>query len=403
MGGTTISRRLARLRSLMAPTTRFLERSFYADLADKPGISNLALGNPHEMPLPALVEAFQHAIVPQNKDWYAYKMSEPKSQQVVAASLRASHGMAFEPDDILMTNGAFAALAVSLGAVVDPGDEVIFVSPPWFFYEAQIAFAGAAPVRVRVNPDTFDLDLDAIDRALSPRTRALIINSPHNPTGKIYSSSTLQGLSRLLREAGERTGRAIYLLSDESYNHIVYDNRAYPSPTAYYSHSLLLYTYGKTLLAPGQRIGYIALSPAMPERETLRDALSTTQLLTGYAFPNALLQHALPELESLSIDVAHLQDKRDWLVGALRGMGYEVHLPEGTFYLLPRSPWADDWAYAELLAEHDILVLPGTVTEMPGHFRLSLTASDEMIRQALPGFEAALRQARERPAGADDK
>ncbi len=119
-------------------------------------------------------------------------------------------------------------------------------------------------------------------------------------------------------------------------------------------------------------------------------------LLTGYAFPNALLQHALPDLNKLSIDVAHLQQKRDRLVGTLRNMGYAVHLPEGTFYLFPQSPWEDDWAFAELLAEHNILSLPGSVTEIPGYFRLSLPASDEMIDRALPGFEAALRQARER-------
>jgi aspartate aminotransferase len=154
----------------------------------------------------------------------------------------------------------------------------------------------------------------------------------------------------------------------------------------------LIYTYGKTLLTPGQRVGYIALSPTMPQRERLREALYIAQLVTGFAFPNALLQHALSDLEKLSIDVRHLQHKRDWLVGALRRMGYELHTPEGTFYLLVRSPLVDDLAFIELLAEHDIFCLPGKVLEMPGYFRLSLTANDEMIEQSLSGFAATIKR-----------
>lgn len=159
---------------------------------------------------------------------------------------------------------------------------------------------------------------------------------------------------------------------------------------AFYPDSLLLYTYGKTLLAPGQRIGYIALPPSMPGREPLREALFTAQLLTGWAWPNALLQHALEDIEPLSIDIPRLEAKRDWMVAELRRMGYRVHSPEGTFYLLPRSPIPDDWAFTERLAEHDILCLPGEVVEMPGYFRISLTANEAMIERALPGFERAI-------------
>jgi aspartate aminotransferase len=186
------------------------------------------------------------------------------------------------------------------------------------------------------------------------------------------------------------------LLSDEAYSRILFDGREFPSPTAFYPHSLLLYTYGKTLLTPGQRLGYIALPPTMPGREMLRGALFMAQLVTGFAFPNALLQHALADLDKLSIDIAHLQRKRDRLVGALRDMGYDLHTPEGTFYLMVRSPIEDDWAFIETLAEHDILCLPGVVVEAPGFFRISLTASDEMIEGSLPGFAAALREASRR-------
>ncbi len=332
--------------------------------------------------------------MPHDKGWFAYKLSEPNSRETVSRSLSAWRGIDFAAEDILMTTGAFAGLFAALWTLVEAGDEVIFNSPPWFFYEAQILAVGGRPVRVRVDPATFDLDLDAIAGAITDRTRAIIVNSPNNPTGRIYPPETLQALADLLADASARHGHPIYLLSDEAYSRIIYDGRAYPSPTAYYPYTLLIYTYGKTLLSPGQRIGFIALPPAMPEREPLRDALMGALLLIGFAFPNALLQHALPDLDRLSIDIGQLQARRDWLVGALREQGYELHSPEGAFYLLPRAPIADDWEFVRILARHNILCLPGTVVEMPGYFRISLTGSDAMIRRALPGFERALDEAR---------
>lgn len=384
------SERVKRLQNFIGPIFRYITQSSYPSKVGQTGVADFVFGNPHDMPLPDVSAALQRWSEPQNKDWFAYKMNEDKAQAHVAASLQESRGLAFEPQDIFLTNGAFAALGVALMATVDPGDEVIFISPPWFFYEAYIAASGARPVRVKIKLETFDLDLEAIEAALTPRTKAIIINSPNNPTGKIYPPETLKALARLLETASQKNGRAIYLLSDEAYSRIIYDGRSYVSPSAFYSGSLLLYTYGKTLLTPGQRIGYIALSPTMPGREDLRDALFTAQVLMGYAFPNALMQYALPDLEPLSIDIPRLQKKRDYLVTQLKRMGYDVHSPEGTFYLLPRSPMADDWAFTELLARENILCLPGEVVEMPGYFRISLTANESMIEAALPGFAKAL-------------
>jgi aspartate aminotransferase len=336
------------------------------------------------------VEALGRWSVPRNKDWYAYKNNEVESQAVVAADLRERRGLPFEDQDIFLTNGAFAALSVTLCTILNPGDEVIFISPPWFFYEALIVTYDGQPVRVMADRETFDLDLEAIAGAITERTRAIIINSPNNPTGKIYPPSTLSGLADLLTAASEKNGRPIYLLSDEAYSRIVFDARDYPSPVTFYPNSFLLYTYAKTLLTPGQRIGYIALPPTMPDREALRQAIFGAQVVTGWSFPNALLQHALPDLERLSIDIPHLQHKRDRLVGALREIGYSLHMPEGTFYLMVRAPWQDDSAFLELLASHNILCLPGAVVEVPGYFRISLTANDSMIERSLPGFAAAM-------------
>jgi aspartate aminotransferase len=391
---TQMSQRAQAFYAATRHVFEFLTESPYATRASEPGISNFAVGNPQEMPLARFVEALQQNVTPRNKDWYAYKMSERPSQEIVAASLRQRRGLPYEPDNILMTNGAFAALSVALHGLIDPGDEVIFISPPWFFYEALIITVGAVPVRVKVNMETFDLDVNAIAAAITPKTRAIIVNSPNNPTGRIYPPETLRQLAMVLTEAGSRNGRAIYLLSDEAYSRILFDGATFHSPAEYYSNTLLLYTYGKTLLTPGQRIGYIAVHPSMQERESVQMALLAGQLMVGYAFPNALLQHALPELDKLSIDIEHLQEKRDWMVDALRGMGYQVHVPQGTFYLLPRSPMPDDLAFTHFLAEQDILCLPGVIAEMPGYFRISLTANDDMIERALPGFEKALQRAK---------
>lgn len=393
---TPYSQRIAAIQAAMSPFMRFYTEAPWLQRADDPRVNNFVFGNPHEMPLHSFVTTLQHWSVPQNKDWFAYKNNEPAAQAFVATMLRERHRLPFEADDIFLTNGGFAALAVTLTAIIDPGDEVIFISPPWFFYEALITASGGVPVPVAMSRTTFDLDLAGIEAAITERTRAIIINSPHNPTGKIYAAVTLQRLGHLLSAASARNDRTISLLSDEAYSRIVFDDQTFTSPTAFYPASFLLYTYGKTLLTPGQRIGYIALAPTMPNREALRGALFTAQITNGWAFPNALLQHALPDLERLSIDIAHLQQKRDRMVTALRAVGYELHAPEGTFYMLVRSPLDDDRAFVDLLAEYDIFCLPRVVVNLPGYFRISLTASDVMIERALPGFAAAFQEARRR-------
>lgn len=375
-----------------APLLTFFLESRWAHRQGEPGICDFVVGNPHEPPIPAFGEALARWSAPRRHNWYAYHLSDPDAQEIVAAALRERLGIPFAPEDVSMTNGAFAGLSAAMRAVVDPGDEVIYNLPPWFFYETLIRGAGAEPVRVPVRRDDFDLDLDAIAVAITPRTRGIVVNSPNNPTGRIYPEATLRALAAILTEASARNGRSIYLFSDEAYSRIVFDGRRFISPVGFYPHSFLIYTYGKTLLTPGQRLGYIALPPAMPDREQMRDALLMAQVNCGYAFPNALLQHALPDIEPLSIDVGHLQRKRDRMVAALRSFGYDLHLPEATFYLLPRSPIPDDTAFAERLAERDVFVLPGALADIPGYFRISLTANDDMIDRALPVFAAAIRE-----------
>ncbi|MBW3651862.1 MAG: aminotransferase class I/II-fold pyridoxal phosphate-dependent enzyme [Actinobacteria bacterium] len=393
MTDTPLSGHIQASHAAFGPFMDFLATSRWTSRAGSPGICDFAAGNPQDMALPAYVEAIREASIPRSPDWFAYKGNEGPAREAAAASLRQRLGIDFESDDVFLTKGASTALAIAMATLVRPGDEVIFSSPPWFFYESMIAFSHGVPVRVKVDLSSFDLDVDAIGAAITPRTRAVIVNSPNNPTGRIYPPPTLERLAQVLTSASEANGRPIYLLSDEAYNRILFEGAHFTSPTSYYRHSMLLYSYGKTLLAPGQRLGYLALPPSMPGREEMRKALLVSQF-SGYGVPDAVLQHALPAIEPLCIDLARLQRRRDVMVEALRECGYEVHVPEGTFYLLPRCPTPDDAAFTERLAADDVFVLPGHIVELPGYFRISLTASDEMVERSLPRFAAAIEAVR---------
>jgi aspartate aminotransferase len=377
-----------RMHDSAAPFLRFYSGPF-SRLNAEPDVANFAVGNPQQMPLPDYVSALQRALVPQDKDWFAYKISEPTSQRTVAATLARRTGLDWDPADVAMTNGGFAAIAVAMRTLVDPGDEVIFLSPPWFFYEMLILAAGGEPVRVTLDPPAFDLDVERIAAAIGPRTRAVMVNSPHNPSGRVYTADDLRRLAEALTGASARVGHPIWIVSDEPYNRILFDGRDFTSPAQVYAHTLITYSYGKTLLAPGQRIGFITVPPTLAERAEIRDEVFIQQLAGGFAFPNALLQHALADLEKLSIDIGALERRRDRLVPALRDMGYECSMPEGTFYAMARSPVPDDVAFGDTLARHRVLVLPGTIVEVPGWFRISLTASDEMVEDGIPRFAAA--------------
>ena len=396
MNPSAVSHHIQNLMQQIDPVYKFVTDSAHARRIGDPTLLDFVYGNPHEMPLAEYTQALVRWVEPKNKDWFAYTNNDPAAQKIVARTLQRTHGLPFRAEDISMTSGSFGALAAAMGALIDPWDEVIFISPPWFFYESMITKHYGVPIRVKCDPHTYDLDLKAIEAAISPRTRAIIVNSPNNPTGRIYPEASLKALADLLAQASQNNGRPVYILSDELYNRILFDGRKFYSPAAYYPYTLLIYTYGKTLLAPGQRIGYIALPPSMPDRELVNGSIFVSQLTGGWLFPNALLQHALPDLEELSIDIPHLQARRDRVVGSLREMGYELTNPEGTFYILVRSPLEDDMAFINLLAEENIYCLPGVVFEMPGYFRISLTANDQMVEKALPGFEKALQAARVR-------
>ncbi|MGC3999530.1 MAG: aminotransferase class I/II-fold pyridoxal phosphate-dependent enzyme [Anaeromyxobacter sp.] len=368
----------------------FYFSSRYGERRGDPTIADFTFGNPHELPLPGLVTAIREGAVPQDENWFAYKTSEEVPQAFLAEAVGRELDLPFEPPDLALTAGAFGAISVALRLILDAGDEVVFSEPGWFCYEPMLLQADAVPRPVALRPPRFDLDLQAIDAAIGPKTRMVIVNTPHNPTGRMYGREELGGLAELLERASRRIGHRVFLLSDEPYRRIRFDGRAFTSPAAVYPWTLIAYSYGKVLLAPGQRLGYLALSPLMPaaDRQPLRDALFASQMALGWCFPNAVMQYAVPALERLSIDVAALARRRDALSEALGRGGHQVLPPEGTFYLWVR--WGGDperqW---NALADHGVFVMPGAIMKQPGYFRISLTASDAMVAQALPHLARA--------------
>jgi aspartate aminotransferase len=391
-GPATTSARAARVQAAVPfrQMFDFRMRSGYAERRLEPGVVDLTFGDPHEMQQDGYVEALREAAVPRDELWFAYKQSEPAAQEAAAASLERVVPLDWTAGDLRMTTGGFGAITVAMKVLADPGEEVVYTLPPWFLYEPLALEAGLVPVKVKAREPSFDLDLDAIAAAITGRTRIVIVNSPNNPTGRIYSPDTLRALARLLDDASERHGRRIWIVSDEPYNRIVFSGNEFHSPAEFYEQTVIGYSYGKTLLAPGQRLGYLAVPPGVAGREELLEAVDMMQIAAGWLFPNAVMQHATPRLEQLSHDLAGLEAKRDRTVAGLREAGYEVATPQGTFYLWVRSPVADDQAFTADLAERGVLVMPGAIFETPGWFRICLTATADSLEAALPRLRDAM-------------
>ena len=385
-----VARRTHLADGVFAAVRDFYVSSRYAEHRDDPDTCDFTFGNPQEMPLDGLVSAIRDHAVPQDKNWFAYKTSEQAPQAFLADRVGRELRLSFEPADIALTTGAFAAIMVVFRLVLDASEEAVFSEPAWFCYEPMLLAADAVPRKVRLKSPDFDLDLGAIDAAIGPKTRLVIVNSPHNPTGRIYGRDVLEALSDLLDRASARFGRRIFLLSDEPYRRLRFDGRDFVSPAAIYPWTFISYSYGKVLLAPGQRLGYLALSPLMPlsDRQALRDVMFSAQMALGWCFPNAVMQYAVPELEQLSIDQKALARRRDRLTEALTRAGFQVLRPEGTFYLWSKWPVGDPERHWNALADSKVFVMPGSIMSSPAHLRISLTASDRMIERALPVFAA---------------
>lgn len=364
----------------------FLRDSPVVARRGRPGVADLLFGDPHDPALPGIAEALHAQVDASARAGYRYVHHVPDARHAATLALARRTGLAFETDDLYLTAGAFQGLIISLQAFCDPGTEVVFLNPPWFYYRSMIKSLGAIPRGVDLEPDGWTVPFDRLAASIGPRTRALLLNSPHNPTGRVLSDDELARIADILSDASRRLGRQIPIISDESYARIVYGRDHAPTVARHYPATVVVYTYGKTLLAPSLRLGYVALAPGFPDSRRLGRMFDAIQPFAGWLLPAGLIQRALPALEELCIDIDRLERRRDRLVDALRQGGYRVTPAEGTFYMLVESPDPDDEAYSRALERRDVLVLPGSTLEAPGTFRVSLTASDAMIERACALF-----------------
>ncbi|WP_448383666.1 pyridoxal phosphate-dependent aminotransferase [Desulfosoma sp.] len=361
--------------------------------ADK--VFDFSLGNPNVPPPPSVKRALLRVIENGVGTLHSYMPNAglPETREKLAAYLTREHGVPMTADHVIMTCGAAGALNVILKALLDPGDEVVVPAPFFVEYGFYAENHGGTLKTVPTTSD-FSLDLEALEAAVGLKTKVVLINSPNNPTGQLYSADALKALGELLRGKSRAVGHPIYLVSDEPYRKIVYTAEKPPSIFQCYENALIATSFSKDLSLPGERIGYAALHPEADDQDAVQGALVLANRILGFVNAPALMQWILPDLLEESVDVALYRAKRDKLYAGLKKAGYECFEPPGAFYLFPKSPLADDVAFVRLLVEEKILAVPGSGFGGPGYFRLAYCVADETIERALPGFAQAMDEAR---------
>ena len=309
----------------------------------------------------------------------------PQVCEAIAKTVSNEQQAAVTGQEIIMTVGAAGALNVTLKAILDPGDEVISPAPCFVEYHFYSDNHGGVFKTAACHPD-HTLDMTALGEVITERTKAVLINSPNNPTGQVYSADSLTQLGQLLREKSAHYGRTIYLISDEPYRRIIFDGLQVPAIFPTYENSIIATSYSKDLSIPGERIGYVAVNPKAEHRQQLLDGMALTNRILGFVNAPALMQRVIARVQGASVDSSAYQRKRDLLCDGLADAGYEFVTPPGAFYLFPSTPIPDDVAFVKDLQQELILTVPGSGFHGPGHFRISFCVEDEVITRALPGF-----------------
>ncbi len=357
-------------------------------------VYDFSLGNPNVPPPPVVNERILEVIQKNVPGMHSYMPNAGllETRTAVAQYLAQEHDFPLTADWIIATCGAAGALNIILKALLDSGDEVL-VPAPYFVEYGFYADNHGGSLKVVPTKSDFTLDLQAIENAIGPETKVLLINSPNNPSGQIYSASSLQQLGAMLNRKGAELGRPVYLVSDEPYRKIVYDGVSVPCILKYYPHSIMATSYSKDLSLPGERIGFAAVNPAADQGKEIMGAMTLANRILGFVNAPALMQRAISSLQGVCVDVGAYARKRDMLVTALKSFGYELINPPGAFYLFPRSPLPDDVDFVKLLQEENILTVPGSGFGGPGYFRIAYCVADETIERSLPGFERAIKKA----------
>ena len=311
-----------------------------------------------------------------------------ETRSAIAAVLAEESGLPFQEDHIVMTVGAAGGLNVILKALLDEGDEVIVPSPYFVEYRFYIDNAGGT-LRLVDTKEDFSLDVDAIERAIHKNTKAVLINSPNNPTGVVYSRESLEALGMVMERKSRELGKTLYLISDEAYKRLVYDHITLPVIFHYYPHTLRVISHSKDLALAGERIGYIAISPKCEEIDELVSALVFANRTLGFVNAPALMQRLVASLQKNSVNIHAYEERRDLFYNGLTAFGYHVVKPQGAFYLFPKAPIEDEVSFTRELQKKRILVVPGRGFGKPGHFRIAYCVDKAKIEKALPGFKEA--------------
>lgn len=350
-------------------------------------VFDFSLGNPNIEPPAQFKEALIQAaaaVIP-NKHGYMPNAGYPDTRKAVAAYQSSIRGVPLAFNNIIMTCGAGGALNVILKALLNPNEEVIVPTPCFVEYRSYVDNAGGVTKFVKTKSD-FSLDLEAIAAAITEKTKIVLINSPNNPTGKVYDGAAIKGLANVLRDKSRALGEDIYLISDEPYTDIVYDGAEVPSVLAAYESSIIATSYSKSLSLPGERIGYLAINPAMKGVGTVIDAAILCNRILGFVNAPALMQRVIVNLQGAQVAVAEYKRKRDLLCDGLAALGYKFVKPAGAFYLFPQSPIEDDVLFVKALLQEKIICVPGSGFCGPGFFRISYCVEDRTIINSMVGF-----------------
>ncbi len=350
-------------------------------------VFDFTLGNPEEDPPVEVMAALRRQVEanPPASHGYMPNAGFPQVRQALAARLGCKTGLDFTPQHLLMTVGSAGAINTVLKAMLDPGDEVIVPAPCFSEYQFYIANHSGKMVTVATRED-FSLDVAAVAAAITARTRAIILNSPHNPTGVIYSEAALGELENLLA----RLDHTVVVISDEPYRAYVYDGAKLPETVSIITNCVVAYSYSKAWAIAGERIGYLAISPRLAGAGELIHACTFTNRILGFINAPALWQWVAAQAGDAGPDLALYQARRDLLCNSLARLGYEVRKPQGAFYLFMKTPIPDDIAFVRLLAAEGVLAVPGTGFGRSGYIRLSLTVPQDTIIRSMPGFARAL-------------
>ncbi|OPY12676.1 MAG: Aspartate aminotransferase [Syntrophus sp. PtaB.Bin001] len=359
-----------------------LKKQYGAD-----SVFDFTLGNPNLPPPPEFSQALIE-IASQNipgKHGYMPNAGYPETREAIAAYLSKEFSIPLTFEHIVMTCGAAGALNVIMKTILDAGDEVIIPVPYFVEYEFYVDNAGGITRLVPTKED-FSLDLDAIKQAFTERTRAVLINTPNNPTGRVYDEESIKGLADIIEEKGKIYNKTVYLVSDEPYSEIVYDGKKAPSIMKYCKDSIIASSYSKCLSLPGERIGYIALHPELSELQEVISGTIFCNRILGFINAPALMQRVVSQIQGVHVNVEEYRRKRDLLCDGLITGGYSFAKPEGAFYLFVRSPIEDDVKYVRTLQKRRILTTPGSGFGGPGYFRIAYCVDDTTIINSIPGF-----------------